>query len=451
MLSVYNYDDFGNIKTIQNFAGTVGSVTNYTYDRNNRLTSRFVDGIKTEYSYDRQGNLVAEKDEVGSTAYHYNGFNRLTNVYGNNLDATYTYDHTGLRTSKNVNGVHTRLINDGQNVVAQYVDGKSSHFYRGSSLIGYTNSSCDVNFYQFNAHGDVVSVLDCFGNTVKNYDYDAFGKQKDDIDSFYRNQYGIEIDDNPFRYCGEYFDDETGLIYLRARYYDPGIQRFLAEDTHWNPDNIIYGDNPIELTLDFDELVELINRNTLLPVFSIIVQTANRYVYCINNPTGYFDYSGELAFPGEIHNLVVDHIANKYNLKQEQRIDYDFGWGRADLIDAKTGEVWEVKREKTKQIISGWKQVEKYVANTWHKHKNVTLKLGGPIECDSFKFTSGFDTYYVSYRYIGNGVIAYDYKKTTDWEEVREFGVNVAVGAWVVTKIGITISSGGAIPAFAFA
>ncbi len=46
-------------------------------------------------------------------------------------------------------------------MVAQYVDGRASYFYRGSGLIGYTNSQNQVNFYQFNAHGDVVSVLDC--------------------------------------------------------------------------------------------------------------------------------------------------------------------------------------------------------------------------------------------------------------------------------------------------
>ncbi|MBE6564591.1 MAG: hypothetical protein E7655_04910 [Ruminococcaceae bacterium] len=37
---------------------------------------------------------------------------------------------------------------------------------------------------------------------------------------------------NPFRYCGEYYDTETGTYYLRMRYYDPSIGRFLAADTH---------------------------------------------------------------------------------------------------------------------------------------------------------------------------------------------------------------------------
>ena len=46
------------------------------------------------------------------------------------------------------------------------------------------------------------------------------------------------MDDSPFRYAGEYYDKETGTYYLRARYYDPVIGRFLREDparhsTNW--------------------------------------------------------------------------------------------------------------------------------------------------------------------------------------------------------------------------
>ena len=38
------------------------------------------------------------------------------------------------------------------------------------------------------------------------------------------------LDDNPFRYCGEYYDKETKTIYLRARYYDSAQGRFIQED-----------------------------------------------------------------------------------------------------------------------------------------------------------------------------------------------------------------------------
>ena len=59
------------------------------------------------------------------------------------------------------------------------------------------------------------------GRYNNRYAYDAFGNYSEETDSPKKN---------PFRYCGEYTDDETGLIYLRNRYYDPAIGRFITED-----------------------------------------------------------------------------------------------------------------------------------------------------------------------------------------------------------------------------
>lgn len=75
-------------------------------------------------------------------------------------------------------------------------------------------------------------------------------------------------------------DSETGLIYLRARYYDPYIGRFISEDPHWNLDNMIYGDKEYE-----DDEVKV-------PDAQAISQASNLYVYCINNPILYVDYTG---------------------------------------------------------------------------------------------------------------------------------------------------------------
>ena len=72
------------------------------------------------------------------------------------------------------------------------------------------------------ANGDVVQLTNTSGNVIKTYDYDAFGVEKNPDSS----------DVNPFRYCGEYFDKETGTIYLRARYYNPSIGRFVTEDSY---------------------------------------------------------------------------------------------------------------------------------------------------------------------------------------------------------------------------
>jgi len=63
-----------------------------------------------------------------------------------------------------------------------------------------------------------------------------------------------EGDNNPWRYCGEYFDRETGDIYLRARYYNPKTGRFKTEDP--------IGDG------------------------------LNWYTYCANNPIRFSDPSG---------------------------------------------------------------------------------------------------------------------------------------------------------------
>ena len=49
---------------------------------------------------------------------------------------------------------------------------------------------------------------------------------------------------NSIRYAGEFFDAEVGLYYLRARYYDPYIGRFISQDSYWGED-----DNPLSLNL----------------------------------------------------------------------------------------------------------------------------------------------------------------------------------------------------------
>jgi RHS repeat-associated protein len=77
-------------------------------------------------------------------------------------------------------------------------------------------------YYSYNGHGDVVQMIDTSGNIVNRYQYDEWGN----IDS------QIEGVSNPFKYIGEIYDAETGLYYLRARYYDPSVDRFLNEDTY---------------------------------------------------------------------------------------------------------------------------------------------------------------------------------------------------------------------------
>jgi RHS repeat-associated protein len=84
------------------------------------------------------------------------------------------------------------------------------------------------------------------GNIVNSYEYDAWGNVNEETQ--------VEGISNPIKYAGEFQDPETGLYYLRARYYDPKIGRFTQED-------------PIR-----DE--------------------KNWYIYCGNNPVNFVDPSG---------------------------------------------------------------------------------------------------------------------------------------------------------------
>ena len=71
-----------------------------------------------------------------------------------------------------------------------------------------------------NIHGDTIAVVG--GNEyLAQYEYDAFGKCETESES------GFE---NPIRYSGEYWDEESDMLYLRARYYDSDLRRFISED-----------------------------------------------------------------------------------------------------------------------------------------------------------------------------------------------------------------------------
>ena len=73
---------------------------------------------------------------------------------------------------------------------------------------------------------------------IREYDYDAYGNELTEN----------EGDENPYRYCSENTDEETGLIYLRNRYYDPELGRFLTEDPAQDGLNwyVYCGNNPVK-------------------------------------------------------------------------------------------------------------------------------------------------------------------------------------------------------------
>ncbi len=241
----------------------------YKYDLNNRLATETKEksGVTeiTDYYYDNNGNTISKKtgtlkdssgnealslslDFTGSELYSYDGFDRMMGVQNSSGSSIYAYKPEGLRISKTVNGVKTTQVWEGQDIALE-LDGNGEVADRYIRGIGLINSNKN-GWYLFNAHGDVVQLADGSGNVTKEYTYDAFGNEKN-IDA---------NDSNPFRYCGEYFDKETGDIYLRTRYYNPEIGRFITEDNFTG------------------------NTNDSLSL--------NLYTYCENNPIMFVDPTG---------------------------------------------------------------------------------------------------------------------------------------------------------------
>ncbi|WP_369824129.1 RHS repeat domain-containing protein [Anoxybacillus sp. UARK-01] len=86
-----------------------------------------------------------------------------------------------------------------------------------------TNANDDTFYYVTNYRGDVVRMVDENGATVANYSYDPWGK----VLSVSEN---AAVAGQPLGYAGYYYDRETKLYYLQARYYDPETARFISRD-----------------------------------------------------------------------------------------------------------------------------------------------------------------------------------------------------------------------------
>ena len=117
--------------------------------------------------------------------------------------------------------------------------------------------SIQRNYYIRDALHNIKGIVDSSGNTVVKYEYNAFGKLQNVIDNS-----ALKISNiNPFIYKGYFYVQEIELYYLKTRFYDPYVGRFIS------PDNIDY--------------LDINNINGL-----------NIFTYCGNDPVMYSDGSG---------------------------------------------------------------------------------------------------------------------------------------------------------------
>jgi len=272
---VYPRDSDGQVKqtTAKGLPGT--EATEDTYDENNRLTK----SGSTEYKYDAANNPTKE----GASEYTYNAGDQLEKGTG----VTYSYDELGERTKTTpttgptttygydqasdltsaerpkegetpeikdtyaYNGEHVRVsqtIAGGTTYMAWDTseelplllsDGTNSYIYGpyGLPVEQINNTTGTITYLHHDQAGSTRLLTGSTGTVTGKCTYNAYGTPTCE---------GTAT--TPLGYDGQYTSSDTGLIYMRARTYDPTTAQFLTRDPWVSITGEPYsyvGDNPL--------------------------------------------------------------------------------------------------------------------------------------------------------------------------------------------------------------
>ena len=315
----YGYDDNGNIAS----ATLNGKWTGYTYDELGQLiqvndhsdTRSGENGTTWKYTYDLGGNILKKErfayadttTPLETVTYEYGDAawrDKLTAVNGNDIaydaignplnDGTWTYtwqngrqlqkmqksgvtaefvyNADGLRVQKTVNGVATKYTLHGKNVVHMTSGTDELHFFYDAqnrpAVVVYNGMAYA---YVKSLQGDIVAILDENGNTVVSYGYDAWGSPLWCTGELAETLGKVQ----PFRYRGYVFDEETGLYYLRSRFYNSSLCRFIDMDC--------------------------------------LIHSGNTFAYCCNSPASMHDVCGTTGDYAYDRDKVIEYGRQYYN------------------------------------------------------------------------------------------------------------------------------------------
>ncbi|GEB65063.1 type IV secretion protein Rhs [Sinomonas atrocyanea] len=209
----YTYDPTGNPTTLANGA-------TLTYDTASQPATFTVNGNQTSLTYDAQGNRASGPGPNGTTAsYTWDEASRLTDATGSS--ATYSAD--GLRSSRTPAGGDTaRYAWDMHGIMPlMLTDGTVSYLYDDSgNPLEQIDPEGTALYFQHDRYGSTRLLTDAAGNAAASYTYDPYGNLIKKTGAA----------DTALRWNGQAQDLETGLYYLRARYYDPETAQFLSRD-----------------------------------------------------------------------------------------------------------------------------------------------------------------------------------------------------------------------------
>lgn len=256
----YGYDEFANLAWAKYEDNKLDfrspDTTNNLYRSKDQNDRKYGPGGQLQkvgaahYEYDEEGNMLSKRTASGQTwRYEWAGDGMLKKVVRpDGTVVSFEYDALGRRTAKVFNGVITRWVWNGNTPLHEW---KYKEKERPVTVIDEwgevkqdrTEPVDDVITWVFDentfrpaakldgAHqysiitdylGTPVEMCDGNGAQTWSVEYDIYGK--------IRKLYTGRATDCPFRYQGQYEDEETGLYYNRFRYYDPEDGIYISQD-----------------------------------------------------------------------------------------------------------------------------------------------------------------------------------------------------------------------------
>ncbi|HST56706.1 MAG TPA: RHS repeat-associated core domain-containing protein [Solirubrobacteraceae bacterium] len=213
----YGYDAAGNVTQ-------TGSSTN-AYDSAGELTS----GTGVTYSYDQLGERTQSSPVSGSvTSYGYDQAGNMTSVSrpagggAGAISDTYAFDGDGLRATQTIGSQTSHLTWDASGGLPLLL-GDGEHWYvygPGGLPVEQVDGQGNVLFMHHDQQGSTRMLTDSGGVVQATMSYDAYGNPTGSTGTATTS----------LGYDGQFTDQDTGLIYLRARSYEPATGQFLTMD-----------------------------------------------------------------------------------------------------------------------------------------------------------------------------------------------------------------------------
>ena len=170
-------------------------------------------------SYSTAGSLQRDQQNA---QFGYDWREQLSSYQRAGSNASYAHNGNNLRMQKQVNGVTTQYLWDGDDVLKEFKgDGSAkASYFLGATGRQAIKSNGQWYVYLRDTHGSVTGLVDLNGNRVATYENGDYGEVLVDQGSVY----------NPYRWNGEQTDAESGLTYMRNRYYQAATGRFIQRD-----------------------------------------------------------------------------------------------------------------------------------------------------------------------------------------------------------------------------